>query len=82
VAANQIDFRHAPADINDVAATLDAVAGDLRALWSVAIARSDCREITRLVDASHAEHRAVVALRTDNVISAGPDRRPRLGHGS
>jgi hypothetical protein len=79
---DQIDLREAPTDIDDVAATLDAVAGELRALWSVAITRSDFNEVTRLVDASHAVHRAVLALRADNVIGASPDRRSHIGDGS
>ena len=62
------DPRESDAPTRDPAATLDRVADDLHALWTDALALGDFAEVTRLVEASHAVHRAVVALRSDNVI--------------
>jgi hypothetical protein len=67
---NAVDLRASSAGIDRVAATLDRVAGELRSLWSSALGRADSKEITRLVEASHAVHRAVNALRADEVIAA------------
>lgn len=44
-------------------AELDAVDRELRAMWSDAFVKSDFDEITTLVAASQAVHRAAVALR-------------------
>jgi hypothetical protein len=55
---------------------LESVAADLRGLWAAAIERSDFTEVARLVEASHAVHRAVIALGAEPVIAgrsrAGP----------
>jgi hypothetical protein len=66
-----IDLRQ-PGGIEGIRTALEAVASDLRGLWYAALERGDFDEITRLVEASHAVHRATLALRADNVIS-GPD---------
>jgi hypothetical protein len=55
---------------SDVAASLDAAAAELRELWSSALARGDFDEVTRLADASHAVHRALIALTTDRFVAA------------
>jgi hypothetical protein len=54
----------------DIAEALCEVASELRSLWSSAVERGDFDEITRLVEASHAVHRAVIALTTDRFIAA------------
>jgi hypothetical protein len=46
---------------------LEDVASELRGLWAEAIERADFAEVARLVDASHAVHRAVIALSADAV---------------
>jgi hypothetical protein len=44
---------------------LQAVADDIDALWPEALERGDLDHITRVVDASHAVHRALLALGND-----------------
>jgi hypothetical protein len=58
------------ADLGAIRADLDTVALQLRALWSSALEDGDFEEVTRLVEASHAVHRAVVALSPDSLVSA------------
>jgi hypothetical protein len=59
-----------------ILASLEAVAGDLRTLWAAAVERSDFAEVTRLVGASHAVHRALLTLGEQPVIAAGTAERP------
>jgi hypothetical protein len=56
-----IDLRPRP-NLEEIEATLGAVAADLRALWTATLDNGDFYEVDRLVEASHAVHRAVVAL--------------------
>jgi hypothetical protein len=49
---------------------LEAAAEELRDLWSTAFERADFAEVTRLVEASHAVHRAVIALHAEELIAA------------
>ena len=58
------DARHLEAD-------LDAVASQLRRMWSSALIAGDFQTIDRLVEASHAVHRAVVALQSDSLVPSG-----------
>jgi hypothetical protein len=72
-----VDRRTSPADMRDIRAALDALAATLRARWWSALERGDFDEITRLVEASQAVHRAVVALTAD---SLGPCRGSARAH--
>jgi hypothetical protein len=62
--------RQRAVDIEQVGATLDAVAVDLRRLWTSALAHGETSEVTRLVEAGHAVHDAIVALTADGFIAA------------
>lgn len=55
-------------DLSEVRATLDQLASDLRSLWSSAVEHGDFHETARLVVASHAVHRAAIALRPDSLL--------------
>jgi hypothetical protein len=63
--------------MRDIRAALDALAATLRVRWWSALDRGDFDEITRLVEASQAVHRAVVALTADGL---GPCRGPARTH--
>ncbi len=65
-------------EVDSLTSRLDAVADDLRDMWSAAVTEREFDEVTRLVEASHAVHRAVVALRADHLIATGPqgDQEP------
>jgi len=70
-----VDLTRVTPDVGTVRSTLDALASDLRALWSSALADGDdFATIERLVAASHAVHMAAVALAQDSVVAgtAGP----------
>lgn len=58
------------ADLGAIRADLETLALELRALWPSALEDGDFEEVTRLVEASHAIHRAVVALSSDSLVSA------------
>jgi hypothetical protein len=49
-------------ELDDIRAELETLARALRALWSSTLERGDFEEVTRIVEASHAVHRAVVAV--------------------
>jgi hypothetical protein len=55
-----------PPELDDIRAELETLAGALRALWSSTLERGDFEEVTRIVEASHAVHRAVVAVSPDS----------------
>jgi hypothetical protein len=79
-----IDLRQPAVGVGEIRTVLDTVAADLRHLWLSAIERGDFAEITRLVEASHAVHRAALALTADGVITAGagiPQRIPPYREG-
>jgi hypothetical protein len=59
------------ADLALVRVNLETVANALARLWSSALDRGDFDEITRLVEASHAVHLAVVSLTADRDIPSG-----------
>lgn len=59
----QLDLDEAAARRARCLAELDDVDRELRAMWSDAFVKADFDEITRLVAASQAVHRAAVALR-------------------
>jgi hypothetical protein len=67
------DGRTLTVDAGALHAKLDTVAAGLRALWCSALERGDLDEISRLVDASHSVHRALIALGGDNLV---PPRTP------
>ena len=48
--------------VSGARSSLESVAADLRGLWAAAIDRADFAEVARLVEASHAVHRALIAL--------------------
>jgi hypothetical protein len=54
-----------PPELDDIRAELETLARALRALWSSTLQRGDFEEVTRIVEASHAVHRAVVAFSPD-----------------
>jgi hypothetical protein len=66
------DSRQSAVGIDDLRATLDIVAADLRDLWTAALSRADFSEVTRLVEVSHAVHRAIVCLGGEQLISPPP----------
>jgi len=57
-----------PPEVEDIRDELEALACALRALWSSTLERGDFEEVTRLVEASHAVHGAVVALSPDSLV--------------
>ncbi|HEY8524683.1 MAG TPA: hypothetical protein VIL48_06965 [Acidimicrobiales bacterium] len=65
-----------PPTVDEIRAGLASVAEQLRALWSVALEQGDFDEITRIVDASHAVERALVALDTPARVGGWSPRRP------
>ena len=70
--ARPVDVNLAAAvlDVGAIGAALEVLASDLRSLWSSALGHGDFDEITRIIEASHAVHRAVIALRADTLIPA------------
>jgi hypothetical protein len=52
-------------ELDDIRAELETLARALRALWSSTLERGDFEEVTRIAEASHAVHRAVVAFSPD-----------------
>jgi hypothetical protein len=60
------DLRRRALSLGEVGSELEALASDLRGLWSSALKQGNFNEISQLVEASHAVHRAVIALRADN----------------
>jgi hypothetical protein len=57
-----------PPELDDIRAELETLARALRALWSSTLERGDFEEVTRVVEASHAVHRAVVAVSPDSPV--------------
>jgi hypothetical protein len=55
-----------PFELDDIRAELETLAHALRASWSSTLERGDFEEVTRIVEASHAVHRAVVAVSPDS----------------
>lgn len=68
-----IDLRATAARFDDTRAVLDAVAEDLRDIWSHVIADGDFMTLNRIIEASHAVHRAAVALSEDVVVPGHAD---------
>jgi len=63
-----VDLRTPALDVSHIQARLDGLSAELRTLWSSALERGDFQETTRIVEASHAVHRAAVALESDTLI--------------
>jgi hypothetical protein len=63
-------------DLRAIRADLDTLASELRALWSSALEDGDFDEVTRVVEASHAVHRAAVALTPDNLVPTSGATQP------
>lgn len=63
-----VDLRTPAVDVSHIQARLNGLSAELRTLWSSALERGDFQEIARLVEASHAVHRAVIALESDTLI--------------
>ncbi len=63
-----VDLRTPALDVSHIQASLDRLSAELRTLWSSALEQGDFQEITRFVEASHAVHRAVIALESDTLI--------------
>jgi hypothetical protein len=57
-------------DLSDVGRALDTIAMALRSRWASALEHGDFEEVTRIVEASHAVHRAAVALTGDTLLPA------------
>lgn len=67
-------------DLSAIRANLDNLASELRRLWSLALEVGDFDEVNRLTEASHAVHRATVALSPDSVVlSPRPSRFAATG---
>ena len=66
--------------IADARIALDALAGQLTALWSLALEQDDFDEITRLVEAGRAVHRAALALSADSLVTRLPPSPDREGN--
>jgi hypothetical protein len=62
-----IDLDH----LDDVEVHLEAAAAELRAQWATALLTGDFSTIDRIAEASHAVHRALVALQTDGLVPSG-----------
>lgn len=60
-------------ELAKIIVALDALSSQINVLWSSALARQDFDEVTRIVEASHAIHRAALALEIDD------DLIPRAG---
>jgi endonuclease/exonuclease/phosphatase (EEP) superfamily protein YafD len=67
----ELPHRPSAADLAEVQHTLDEISERLSALWAAALVAGDFNDIDRLVEASHAVHRAAVALTADRWV--GPD---------
>jgi hypothetical protein len=67
------------ADLGAIRADLDALALKLRSVWSSAMEEGDFEEVTRLVEASHAVHRAVIALSWESAFPASRMVRRPVG---
>lgn len=61
----EIDLR-TDVELVEIIVALDALSSQINALWSSALARQDFDEVTRIVEASHAIHRAALALEIDD----------------
>ena len=62
---DQADIELRGGSVSGAHSCLESAAADLRDLWVAAIDRADFAEVARLVEASHAVHRALVAPRPD-----------------
>lgn len=60
-----VDLRVGAMDVCEVQVLLKEIAGELSILSSTAMTSGDFDEITRLVEAAQAVHRALVSLRED-----------------
>jgi hypothetical protein len=58
---------HVDMDV-EVGAVLELLATELRHLWATALQGGNVAQVTRLVEASHAVHRAEVALTPDSLV--------------
>ncbi len=58
-------------DTGGVELHLEAAAQELQAQWAAALVTGDFSTIDRIVEASYAVQRALVALQTDNLVPAG-----------
>jgi hypothetical protein len=56
--------------LDEVATHLEAAATELRAQWATAIVNADFATIDRIVETSHAVHRALVALQVDRIVTS------------
>lgn len=68
-----VDLRMPALDVSRIQASLDRLFAELRTLWSSALEQGDFEEITRLVEASHAVHRAGIALESNTQSSRRAD---------
>jgi hypothetical protein len=62
------DLLHLGMDTNEIRIALDILAAELRSQWSSALERGHFNDVTRLAEASHALHRAALALTSDSVV--------------
>lgn len=63
-----VELRTPVVDMSHIQARLDGLSAELRTLWFSALERGHFQEINRLVEASHAVHRAFIALESDTPI--------------
>ena len=63
-------------DLSAICADLDTLGAELQVMWRSALEGGDFEEVTRLVEASHAVYRAVIALSPESVTVSRVSRRP------
>lgn len=66
----EIDLREG-VDLTQITMALDALSSQINALWSSALAQGDFDDVTRIVEAGHAIHRAALALKADDTLIPG-----------
>ena len=64
----QRDLLHVGMETEEIRIALEILSAELRTKWSVALERGRFDDVTRLAEASHAVHRAALALTLDTVV--------------
>ena len=65
---HQRELLHLGMDLNEIRIALEILAAELRSQWSSALERGHFNDVTRLAEASHAVHRAALALTSDSLV--------------
>jgi hypothetical protein len=64
----QHELLHLGMDLNEIRIALEVLSAELRSQWTSALERGHFNDVTRLAEASHAVHRAALALTSDSVV--------------